>query len=240
MSFKEDCASAVATIAKTPFSFRTGQVVPKTEDIVLRDGAVILKAAYLYADMTDSTGLTEHFSSFDAARIIRAYLSAVCRVIRHRGGEIRSFDGDRVMAIFIGDNAASIAAKTALNITWVVEDIVHEQLMEHLKDYRDNYINDVWKVSHRTGIDIGEAMLVRAGVRDNNDLISIGDAPNIAAKLSDIKKHRTTITDRTWDALDYASAFREKDRAPMWTEPRLEELGSRTELVRGSSWQWSI
>lgn len=240
MSFQEDCAAAVADIVKTPFSFRTGQVVPKTKDITLRDGAVFLDAAYLYADMTDSTGLAKHFSSFDAARIIRAYLSAVCRVIRHRGGEIRSFDGDRVMAIFIGDNAASTAAKTALNITWVVDEIVHDQLLGHLEPYRDNYIDNDWKVSHRTGIDIGEAMLVRAGVRDNNDLVSIGDAPNIAAKLSDIKSHRTTITDRTWDAIDYDSAFREKDGAPMWTDPRREKLGSRTELVRGSNWRWGF
>ncbi|WP_029892909.1 adenylate/guanylate cyclase domain-containing protein [Nocardia brasiliensis] len=240
MGFKEDCTAAVAEIATTPFDIRAGSVVPKTSDVVLRNGAVELDAAYLYADMADSTGLARHFSSYDAARIIRAYLNAVSRVIRHRGGAIRSFDGDRVMAIFVGDDAASIAAKTALNITWVVDKVVHEQLSDHIDDYFTCYIEDQWRIRHRTGIDIGTALVVRAGVRDNNDLVSIGDAPNIAAKLSDVKQHRTTITERTWDALDYASAFREGDQAAMWSAPRIESLGSRTEEVRGSDWWWSI
>ncbi|NKZ73256.1 adenylate/guanylate cyclase domain-containing protein [Rhodococcus hoagii] len=209
--------------------------------MVLRNGAVQLNAAYLYADMADSTGLVKHFSSFDAARIIRAYLNAVSRVIRHRGGAIRSFDGDRVMAVFIGTDAASVAAQTALNITWVVETIVHEQLKDHVDKYFDAYIEDEWRVRHRTGIDVGEALMVRAGVRDNNDLVSIGDAPNIAAKLSDIRDHRTSISDRTWDALSYKTAFREKDGKAMWTEPRTVDLGGeRKEVVRGSNWTWSI
>lgn len=241
MGFKDDCTAAVAEIAKTPFNFRTGLVVPETEDIVLRNGAVELNAAYLYADMADSTGLVKHFSSFDAARIIRAYLNAVSRVIRHHGGAIRSFDGDRVMAVFIGDNAASVAAQTALNITWVVDMVVHEQLKDHIDKYFDAYIEDEWIIKHRTGIDIGTALMVRAGVRDNNDLVSIGDAPNIAAKLSDIKDHRTSITERMWDALDYDTSYRVKDRKAMWTDPRTVDLGGgRKEEVCGSNWSWSI
>ncbi|MGW5518678.1 adenylate/guanylate cyclase domain-containing protein [Nocardia africana] len=241
MGFKDDCTNAVRDIATAPFKTRTGQVVPRTDDIVMRDGAVRLTAAYLYADMADSTGLTRNFTTHDAARIIRAYLNAVSRVIRFRGGEIRSFDGDRVMGIFVGPNAASVAAKTAHNITWVVDQIVHEQLSLHIDDYFECSLEGTWKVSHRTGIDIGEALMVRAGVRNNNDLVSLGDAPNIAAKLSDIKKHRTTITDRTWDELDYETSFRESDSASKWSAPRREDLGTgRTEMVRGSNWWWSI
>lgn len=241
MGFKDDCTAAVAEIAKTPFNHRYGQVVPKTEDIVMRDGAVKLDAVYLYSDMADSTGLARHFAPDDAARIIRAYLNAVSRVIRFRNGAIRSFDGDRVMAIFIGDNAASVAVKTALNITWVVEKIVHEQLKDHIDRYFDCYIEDRWRIRHRTGVDLGDALIVRAGVRDNNDLVSIGDAPNIAAKLSDVKKFRTTISDRVYDELDYNCKYGGKGESEMWTGPLVADIGGgRTELIHGSNWHWTL
>ncbi|MFE7717843.1 adenylate/guanylate cyclase domain-containing protein [Nocardia rhizosphaerihabitans] len=242
MGFKADCESAIEEIAKTPIKFRSGRVVPRTEDVALRDGGVLLNAAYLYADMSDSTGLARNFSSFDAAIIIRAYLSAVSMVIRHRGGEIRSFDGDRVMGIFVGDNAASVAAKAALNITWVVDQVVHNQLKAHVDEYFDVYRDGVWKLGHRTGIDVGWALVVRAGVRANNDLVSIGEAPNIAAKLSDFTGWRTNITQRTWDAIDHATLFSEQDGLDRWVYParQVDLGGGLTEMVSGSNWKWAI
>jgi len=51
-----------------------------------------------------------------AAKVIRAYLDATCRVIRAEGGEIRSFDGDRVMTVFIGPPENTTAAGTGLKI----------------------------------------------------------------------------------------------------------------------------
>ncbi|NKZ73250.1 hypothetical protein GTA09_29375 [Rhodococcus hoagii] len=55
------------------------------------------------------------------------------------------------MAVFIGTDAASVAAQTALNITWVVETIVHEQLKDHVDKYFDAYIET------SGGSDIGRA-----------------------------------------------------------------------------------
>lgn len=237
MPRKDDLTLAVDVIALSEFNSRVGTVVPTTDTVALSNGGVYLDAVYLYADMSDSTGMARSFIEEDAAKIVRAYLSSVTRVLRYRKGEIRSYDGDRVMALFVGDDAASKAVKAALEIKWVVDNIVHEELDLLLDSYRDSN----WRLSHRTGIDMGTAFIVRAGVRNSNDLVSIGDAPNIAAKLSEMKYGRTMITQRVWDAMSYETCFSasHEDKS-MWTEPEWKTVGTRTERVRHSDWGWVV
>jgi class 3 adenylate cyclase len=240
LAFKDECEAAVRDIVKAPFNTRHGREVPTTESVTLSNGGVYLNAAYLYADMVDSTGMAEQFTPHNAAKIIRAYLHATCRVLRDRGGAIRSFDGDRVMAIFVGDDAANDAVDAALRIKWVVDEIVHDKLMVYNEAYSDHWIQTGWKVKHRTGVDVGTAFVVRAGVRDkHNDLVSIGTPPNIAAKLSDYKgAGPTTITERVWDKLSYENCFTE-DGAPKWSDTSWQDVGGTYEEIRTSTWRRS-
>lgn len=60
------------------------------------------------------------------------HLDATCRVLLRRGGVIKSFDGDRVMAIFLGNNKNSEAAKCALQINYTVQKIVKPVLESNL------------------------------------------------------------------------------------------------------------
>lgn len=97
------------------------------------------------------------------------------------------------MGIFVSDSKNSNAAKAALNINWAVQEVIRPKLAARWGDF-------VWVMDHGVGIDTGEAMLVRGGVLGENDIISIGGAPNIAAKLSDLRgRHRLLITDAVHD-----------------------------------------
>src|ERR1700731_581351 len=124
MGLADDITTAVARVVSTPWVIRNGTVVPVTENVTLKDGAVLVDAVYLYADMSDSTGLARDFPRETAGKVIRAYLDATCRVIRAEHGEIRSFDGDRVMAIFMGSLKNTTAARTGLKIHHAVSNIV--------------------------------------------------------------------------------------------------------------------
>lgn len=101
-----------------------------------------------------------------------------------------------------------------------------------------------WALKHRTGIDIGPALVVRAGVRGHNDLVSIGFTPNVAAKLSDYKGGGpTVITNDVWDKLAYSNCFSknassdsDEDEA-IWSRPEIKNLGGDTwESIRTSTW----
>ena len=72
-----------------------------------------IAATMLYADLADSTALAM-WDRRVAARVCKAFLAFASRLIRASDGEVRSFDGDRVMGVFIGKTKNTSAVKCAL------------------------------------------------------------------------------------------------------------------------------
>jgi class 3 adenylate cyclase len=234
MGLADDVRTGLDGVLSPPWASRNGTVVPETEDIVLRDGAVNIDATYLYADLANSSALGQKIKPKIAAKVIRSYLNAATRILRYYDGEIRSFDGDRVLAIFIGDSKNSNAVRSALALNWAVKKVLRPKLDDKWPD-----LSKTWTAYHGVGIDTGEAMLVRGGVRNNNDLISIGAAPNVAAKLSELRDAPDIyITKAVYDR----TAASNKDATSggsMWTRYGNVVVGENSYVVYGSFWTWS-
>ncbi len=64
----------------------------------------------------------------------------------------------------------------------------------------------------------GTVLAVRGGVRGDNDLIWIGRAPNLAAKLSDLREspNQTFITASVYNMLNGSSKYGGKDKKNIW------------------------
>lgn len=221
------------------WSITNGTVVPTTDDIVMRNGGRLLDATYAYADLADSSKIAQTLKKEAAAKIIRAFVNSATRILRNFGGEIRSFDGDRVMAIFVGDDKNWNAVRAAFAINWAVVEVIRPAIKSNWSDGED-FCN----ISHRVGIDTGESLIVRGGARNNNDLISVGAAPNIAAKLSDLKNgHTTYITDRVYgelaDNLLYyeSSGYRQNCWSKLYSSI---QIGGTYNTVYGSTVYWGI
>ena len=228
MALSDQVKSGVDGVLSPAWNTVNGRVVPESEDINLTNGAVLLDATYLYADMADSTGLAQRYEREAVAKVVRCYLNAATRLIRARGGAIRSFDGDRVMGIFIGDSKNSTAAKAALNITWAVEKVINPKLKAKWSDFS-------WTMRHGVGIDTGEAMLVRGGVHGQNDIVSIGSAPNIAAKLSEFRTgYSTYVSEAVYNRLNEESKYAEGTN--MWRRLGNQTFGGRTIEYYGSTY----
>jgi class 3 adenylate cyclase len=226
MGLNSDVKTGINDVLAPAWVEVNGQKVPETEDIALSNGAVNLQATYLYADMADSTGLAQQYKKFAVAKVIRCYLNAATRIIKYHDGEIRSFDGDRVMGIFIGGSKNTNAVKAALNISWAVEKVINPKLKAKWDSFD-------WKMDHGVGIDTGDAMLVRGGVRGTNDIVSIGGAPNVAAKLSEIRSSKTIyisedVYDHTSDEVKYA------DTTNIWTRMGVEKFGGTSVTYFGT------
>lgn len=233
MAIESTIRSQVRTVLRTRWDKRKGQVVPETDDVKLSGGAVELDAVYLYSDLAESTTLAHSWKQEAAGKVIRCFLDAASRVIRAEGGEIRSFDGDRVMAIFIGGSKCTTAARCALKINYAVKEIVHEELQDYYSDYPGSF-----SIAHCTGVAMGTTLLVRGGVRNNNDLVSIGKAPNIAAKLSALRTgHGSYITDDVYSLLNKSVKYGGEDDRPMWSKHTQAIAGRSTTLYR-STWWW--
>jgi class 3 adenylate cyclase len=230
MALADDITSDVNGVLNQTWNMRDGQVVPDTIDVALAGGGVNLKATVLYADLADSTGLAM-WDRRVAARVFKAFLAASTRIIRAQNGEIRSFDGDRVMGIFVGDYKNSSAAKSALRINWMFTNVLKPKFEAKYEAFR----NGTHKLDYSTGIDTSEVLAVRGGIRDNNDLIWVGRAPNVAAKLCGIREtnYRSYMTGDVYDKInEEAKIYQGRN---MWEE-RTWPNGPVVRIFRSSWW----
>src|SRR5271166_3102827 len=92
----------VKRIFREIWAVRDGQKVPESEDLQLGNDAVRLDGTVLYADLDGSTDMVNSHSPEFAAEVYKSYLHCAAKIIRDEGGVISAYDGDRIMAVFIG------------------------------------------------------------------------------------------------------------------------------------------
>lgn len=236
MSKTNEISRDVQATIDTLWNKRNGNKIPNTEDVALAGGAVEIDATFLYADLANSSKLARDLDRRVAAKIIKSFLSAVSKLVKHNGGKIVSFDGDRVMGVFYGGSKNSDAAKCALQIKYAVNSIIKPKFEKKYESVR----NASFDIEHGVGVDTGTVLAVRGGVRGANDLIWVERAPNLAAKLSDLREspYQSFITARVYNMLNDSVKFGGKDKKNMW-EQRSWKFLNETITVYRSSWHWA-
>lgn len=231
MSLKETLEKEIAQIFSGRWSERDGRDVPDPEDLGLANDAVKLDATVLYADMADSTELVDTKKPWFAAEIYKTYLICAARIIKDEGGAITAYDGDRIMAVFIGDTKNTTAARAALKLNGAVLDIINPALTRQ-------YSNESYRVRHHVGVDTSSLFVCRAGVRNDNDLVWVGRAANHAAKLCAIDEYNTVfITGEVFDRLMDGSKYGGSNKTLMWKERKWSQMNDMR--VYSSGWKWA-
>lgn len=233
MSLLTDLQEHASDTFKTSWDTREGRVVPAPSDLKLGNDAVEFdRATILYADLTGSTAMVDTVGWQKAAEIYKTFLFCAGKIIRSHGGSITSYDGDRVMGVFVGNSQSTPAAKCALQINWAVQNIINPALN---KQYVGNTVN----VSQIVGIDTSAVRVARTGVRGDNDLVWVGRAANYAAKLTEIKQaERTWITEAVYNRLLDEAKYGGNPKQDMWKQYRWTEHDRSA--IYGSTYWWSI
>jgi len=223
--------AGIVGILKTQWKRRNGMKVPEAEDVLLGNDAVELEGTVLYADLEDSTGLVLGYKDWFAAEIYKCYLMAASELIRNNGGIITAFDGDRVMAVFIGDFKNTNAARCALQISYVVQKVINVKIKEHYKD-------TAYQLNQAVGIDTSNLFIARTGIRGSNDLVWVGRAANYAAKLCGLREgtYNTYITDEVFNRLHEEAKYGGDPKRLMWEKVMWHEKGI---AIYRSSWWWT-
>lgn len=162
-----------------------GDYVPNDEDpgLTFESGkakkAKLIETCILYADIRNSTELSKTHSKEVMARLYTAFVSSVSYIAHHHGGIIRNIIGDRVMVVFPSRNCFTNAVYTAISINTLSTRIIDK----HFKGFD-------FKVG--IGIDYGEMKVIKTGISKqgkeraaHKNLVWIGNAANIASKLTD-------------------------------------------------------
>lgn len=231
MALHDDLFEEVDKIFRTTWNVRDGRQVPESEDLALGNETVRLEdAVVLYADMAGSTRLVDIYKWHFAAEIYKAFLYCAARVIRSEGGMITAYDGDRIMAVYIGDSKNNSAARTALKINHCRVKIINPLLTKH-------YASSQYQLQHVVGIDRSELHAGRTGVRGANDLVWVGRAANYSAKLSDLSSdYPSWITKDVYDRLRDELKF--SNGKSMWEAANWTAMHN-LQIYR-STWMWRI
>ena len=230
MALGDDLRAEVRKIFQEQWTVVSRGVVPESVDLELRNDAVKVHGAVLYADLDGSTALVDTKKPQFAAEIYKTYLVCAARIIESEGGAITAYDGDRIMAIYTGKNRHDKAVKSALKINYAVQEIVNPAIAAL-------YPNSNYSVKHSVGIDTSELLVVRTGIRGANDLVWVGRAANYAAKLSDRSGPATQITAEVYDRLTQ-SCIRGSNRQNMWAQATAPEIGHKK--IYTSAWRWKV
>lgn len=200
MALKDELQADVKKIFAETWETRKGTVVPEPSDIKLGNYGVELDGTVLYADLDGSTDLVDKYSAKFSAEIYKAYLNCAAKIIRAEGGVITAYDGDRIMAVYIGSARNTAAARTGLKINYAVEKIINPAL-------KNQYTNG-FQMKQVVGIDTCSLLVARTGIRGSNDLVWVGRAANHAAKMASLNPvYPTGISKAVYDDLDSSVKF---------------------------------
>jgi class 3 adenylate cyclase len=221
MSLDEDLKKDVQAIFRERWSERDGQKVPSSEDVRLGNDAVKLDGTVLYADLDASTFLVDMYNPAFAAEIYKTYLHCTAKIIKSEGGVITSYDGDRIMAVFIGDLKNTAAVRTAMKINYSVSQIINPAL-------KNQYKETDYTVRQVIGIDTSSLFVARTGIRGSNDLVWVGRSANYAAKLTSLSAdYPSRITEDVYNKMSKSTKFSSDGRS-MWEKATLSTMDNIT------------
>ncbi|MCD9015481.1 adenylate/guanylate cyclase domain-containing protein [Parachryseolinea silvisoli] len=148
----------------------------------------ILKTCVLMADMRNSTKISKQLSG-DKKRLGKIYSAFIhaMALAADEFGYVRNIIGDRVMVVFEPKDCHINALKCAILMNTVVTKILAERVA--MPEFKVGI-----------GIDYGEMLVLKTGLQKRHEerseyknLVWVGDAANIASKLTDAATKEFTV-----------------------------------------------
>lgn len=187
-------------------------ILPTVDDLTFGNSGEHLDVTVLYADISGSTAMVDELHDTRAAEYYKSFLHCASQLIRRNNGEIQAYDGDRVMALYVGDEQADNAVGTALELNYAVGEIINPA-------FERIYGSTHRKLQFTVGIDSGKVLAIKVGVRAVGELAWIGGAANYAAKLNSFEgldhDFPIRVTSLTFDKLTHKSLYA-TDGSMMW------------------------
>ena len=98
--------------------------VPEPTDIPLGKKAASMDTTALFIDIRQSSDITNTFRRQTAAKMLKSYFHGAVKVISANGGKVRSFNGDGMLALFVGNRRSNNAAMAAFQVEWFVTELL--------------------------------------------------------------------------------------------------------------------
>lgn len=215
------------------------RVVPKRTDLTFGNTAKkISHAVVVYIDMRKSRQILSDATTFWSVKIHRAFLLALTHCVEKRDGHMRSFNGDGIMAFFVGEKAASRAVRAAMDTKGFVLEI-----NKHLE------AEGIDEIDFGIGIAQGGILVAKSGKSGDDwtkqDLIWVGLPVYLAVELSELggKSNNIWISNNvriTIGKEDHLGVVYDGDGNSKWTRwsKKLKSVGEKEVLA--TSWFYNV
>jgi class 3 adenylate cyclase len=213
--------------------------VPEPGDIALGKKAAKLEATVLFVDVRQSSAITTTFRRQTAAKMLKSYFDGSVRIINGEGGAVRSFNGDGMLALFVGDNRSNDAAMAAFQLKWFVADVLRPKF-NRLFDGNEKARGKRLAFDIGCALDDGDIYAVRVGIRGTNDVAWVGRCTNTAAKLSNVltSPDNIGVTRAVYARLNGRRV--EKNGEHKWSGEKWGTFGGVKRAYRTTTWWWSL
>jgi class 3 adenylate cyclase len=186
MSHSENLA-AIKGYLEDSYEREDTRKVPKRSDLTFGNRIKrIPHAVVLYVDMRGSRKIMKQTTAFVSIKVHRAFLQAVIYCVENREGHFRSFNGDGALAFFIGENAASRAVASAMDLKAYIREM-----------NRSLTKTSSTRLDFGVGISQGVVFVAKSGKRGDDstkqDLVWIGTPVYGAVELSDLARKPENI-----------------------------------------------
>lgn len=219
MSLRDELDNYIGDTFRKSWMTEEWDRVPSADDeLALANKGVLLDAAVFYADLADSTGLVNATSAEFAAEIYKTYVYAAAKAVRHYGGSVTAYDGDRVMGVFVGGHRRNQATEAAFLLSAIIEDIIEPTM-------KSVYKSTQYALRQKVGIDDSRLLVTNTGIRGNNDYVWVGPAANNAAKMAGLNLgYSTYVTQTVRDVLEQHNVSTVSG-TPIWSSLGSSNLG---------------
>lgn len=231
MSLTDDIKINVKDYLEGDYDVTDAKVIPSVDDVPFGKVAKKINLCVFYIDLRRSTDLLFLHNKQTAGKIHKSFLYTVSTVVRHFGGQIRSFNGDSLLAFWPAFTISQITScvRAAMTVKWLLD----VELTPLFETYE--------KLDFGIGVDWGEVFIVRAGLpRDanNNDLVFMGRCVNFAVTIGEQAEgpRHVEISENTYsnieDSIKYGT--QNDQRVDIWADGVVKWKGveNKTKLTR--------
>jgi len=154
-----------------------GKILAALEEGKLKLGGEEHEVTVAFADVRDFTSISEDIPPEELVRVLNIYLSAVIKPVLNYDGMINKFGGDGIMAVW---NVPTTRERHALLATMAAMEA--QRAISELQKIE----TALPKMDFGIGINTGKAVAGNMGSEDRLEYSVIGDAVNVAARLTNV------------------------------------------------------
>lgn len=169
------------TLMETYMGGHTGQRI--LDGLIRRGDGETIRAVLWFSDMRNFTGLSETLPADRTLAMLNEYFDVLDQALRPRGGEILSFIGDGLLAIFPVVDAMFLP-QACSNAAAAASDA-----LERMKDVNARrQARDEPEIRFGVGLHVGSFTYGNIGTEDRLDFTVIGPTVNRCARLEALSK----------------------------------------------------